>query len=247
MLTLFRNTFGESDGISISLKNGRHPCKFPRGLLSHHFNFFKERFNLPTVEATGIPTAETVELPDVERRIFDLAIQMAITKSFQPHISQTRTRTIEITTLLQLVILGTRLGFSGAGHIAATRVKEILMDRRNALQGSHIETAYSLGKDHPIRKVIVQSLGRAYFILKQGRASKKPVYRRGEADNARRNAFDGDRFIFQDQLDTIDDFNLELSIQAIDILHDRNEITSRSGKTRTITYTDPLSEETFSL
>lgn len=247
MLTLFRNTFGESGGISISLKNGKHPCKFPRGLLSRHFNFFKERFNLPTMEATGDPTAETVELPDVERRIFDLAIQMAITKSFQPHNSQTRTKKMEITTLLQLVILGTRLGFSGAGHIAATRLKEILMDRRNALQESHIETAYTLGKGHPIRKVIVQSLGRAYFILKQGRASKKQVYRRGEADNARRNAFDGDKFIFQDQLDTIDDFNLELSIQAIDILHDRNEITSRSGKTRTITYTDPLSEESFSL
>ncbi len=247
MLTLFRNTFGESGGISIFLKNGKHPCKFPRGLLSRHFNLFKERFNLPTVEANGDPIADSVELLDVERGLFDLAIQMAITKSFQLHYSQSRSVTLEITTLLQLVILGTRLGFSEAGHIAATRLKKILIDRRNALHGSHIKTAYTLGKGHPIRKVIVQSLGRAYFILKQGRPSKKPVYRRGEADNARCNAFACDRFIFQDQLDTIDDFNVELSIQAIDILHDRNETTSRSGKTRTITYTDPLSTESFSL
>jgi hypothetical protein len=247
LLTTFRNTFSESVGISIALKGGKHPCKFPNGLLSRNFSFFKEQLNSAPLETTGDPSQETMDLLDVDRETFDLAIQMAICKSFQLNQAQSRTRSTEITTLLGLILLANKLALSGAGHIIAAHLKGILLDRRNALQGSHIETAYTLNKGHPIRKVIVQSLGRAYFILKQGPASKKPVYRKGEGDNARRNAFDGERFMFQDQLDSIDDFNIELSTQIIDILHNRNEVTSRSGKTRTITYTDPLSEEDFTL
>ncbi|KAE9381426.1 hypothetical protein N431DRAFT_505950 [Stipitochalara longipes BDJ] len=233
------NTFGENGGISVTLAGGDHPCKFSKGLLCRHFTTIREQFSDETT---------TIDLPDVSRGLFDLVIQLAITKSVRLHESQYKTRSTEITALIELVILATRLELPGAGYIIAARLKEILINKRDALQGSHIEMAYTLKKGHPIRKVIVQSLGRAHFTLQQGPPSKKAqVYRRGEGDNARRSAFGGDRFLFQDQIDSIDDFNLELSRQAVDILHDRNVNMSRSGKTRTITYTDPLSEEDFSL
>lgn len=249
-LTRYRNIFGESGGISITLASGNHPCKFPKSVLCRHFKFFEMQLNQqPAPMEVACDGAEvTLELLDVDRAIFDLAIQLAITKSLRLHSSQSRTRSIEITALLELVVLATRLGLSGAGHILAARLKEILVDRRNALQGSHIESAYTLKRGHPIRKVIVQSLGRAYLVLREGRMSKKAqLYRTGEGDNARRSAFGGERFMFQDQLDSILEFNSELSTQVIDIIHDRNEIMSRSGKTRTITYTDPLTEDEFSL
>lgn len=248
MLTRSRNNFGESRGIQIVLKSGQHPCRFPKGLLSRHFRFCSEQLKTTPSESTAEPREETIDLPDVDREVFDLAIQLAITKSFQLLKAQSKTRSTEITAVLELATLTSRLGLSGAGCIIVARLKEALLDRRNSLQGKHIEMAYTLKKGHPIRKVIVQSLGRAYFILRQPPESKKrQLYRRGEGDNARRNAFGAERFMFQDQLDSIDDFNLELSTQAIDIMHDRNELISRSGKTRTITYTDPLSEEEFSL
>jgi len=131
----------------------------------------------------------------------------------------------------------------------AARLKEVLIDKRNALHGHHIETAYTLRKGHPIRTIIVQSLGRAYFLLKQSSPSKRAqVYGRGEGDNARRSAFGGDRFIFQDQIDSIDDFAQELKNQQIEMHQGRTEIkTLRSGKLRKTTYTDPLTEEEFSL
>jgi hypothetical protein len=191
---------------------------------------------------------EAINLPDVDRAAFDLTIQLAITKSFRLQRGKCKTRSTEITALLELVSLATRLGCSGASWIVAARLKETLMDRRSSLQGSHIETAYTLGKGHPIRKVIVQSLGRAYFVMREECTLRTAqLYRRGEGDSARRSAFGGERFMFQDQLESIEAFNSELSAQAIDILRDRNIITSRSGKTRTITYTDPLSGEEFSL
>jgi hypothetical protein len=246
MLTRASNTFGESGGIQIALKSGYHPCKFPKGLLSSHFSIFREQLTPTPSELIEEPREETIDLQDIDREVFDLAIQLAITKSFQ--LPQSRTRSSQIAVLLELVILTTRLGLFGAEWNIAARLKEVLLDRRNALQGYHIETAYTLKKGHPIRKVIVQSLGRAYLIFKQPLEMKKSqVYRSGEGDNARRNAFGIERFLFQNQLDNIDDFNLELSTQVIDIIHDRSEVMSRSGKTRKITYTDPLSEEEFSL
>jgi hypothetical protein len=148
--------------------------------------------------------------------------------------------------MLELVLLATKIGQSGPGYGIAVRLKYILINQRNALQASHIEIAYMLKKGHPIRKVFVQSLARAYFVFKEPPIPKTAqIYRNGEGDNARRNAFSGERFIFQDQLDSLDEFNRELSDAAMGILHHRNDHYSRSGKTHKISYTDPLSGRKF--
>jgi hypothetical protein len=190
----------------------------------------------------------TIKLSDVQPEIFDLAIQFAICKTIQLNRSQARTKSAEITSMLDLVLLAIKIGLPGAGYGIAARLKDILIDQRNALQGSHIETAYTLKKGHPIRKVIVKSLARAYFVFQEPPTSRKAqVYRKGEGDNARRNAFSGERFIVQDQLDSLDEFKRELSDATMDILHNRNDCSSRSGKTHRISYTDPLSGENFSL
>jgi hypothetical protein len=124
-----------------------------------------------------------------------------------------------------------------------------LIHQRNALQGIHIETAYDTpNAGHPIRKVIVESLARAYFSFQQDPLAKKvPVYKRGEGDAARRNAFGGHQFIFQDQLDNIAEFKNELNEEAMMIMQNRTQIFSRSGKTSRTSYTDPLSGENFTL
>jgi hypothetical protein len=242
---LQRDTFGDRDGVSIILASGKHPCKFPKGLLWKNFDLFREQLES---SPHGALCEETLELPGVQREMFDLAIQFAICKSIQLNKSQAKRKSDEITSMLEFVLLAIKIGLSGPGYSIAARLKDILVNQRNALQGRHIETAYTLKKGHPIRKVVVQSLARAYFAFKEPATSRQTqVYRKGEGDNARRNAFSGERFIVQDQLDSLDEFNRELSDEAMNILRNRNDHYSRSGKTHRISYTDPLSGENFSL
>jgi hypothetical protein len=209
------------------------------------FDFFKEQLELSPSDALD---EEIIEIRDVSREMFDLAIQFAICKSVELSKPNTRSRSVEITSMLDLVFVAIRLGLSGLGYGMAVRLKNVLIDKRNALQGSHIERAYRLNRGHPIREVIVQSLGRAYFTFQDSPTSgKTPIYSKGEGDNARRNAFSGERFLFQDQLDNLDEFKRELEGEVISTLKHRTDIRSRSGKTHKISYTDPLSGEIFTL
>lgn len=233
-------------GLSVTLADGTHPCKFPKGLLGRHFGLLREQSDSASPKETSEPGEKNIDLPDVEREAFDLAVQFAACRSFQLNDAHSRTKSTKITTMLELVLLGEKLGLPGVGQGVAARLKQILISQRNALEGCHIETAYAhLEHGHPIRRVIVESLARAHLTFREDPSERKaPLYKRGEGDAARRNAFGGNRFIFQDQLDSLDEFNRELDKQAMAIMRNRTTTSTRSGKT-TNTFYDPLSGEKF--
>lgn len=210
--------FELSDGLSIKLATGVHPCKFPKAMLCTRFPFFKDKL------ASNNSKEVFVELVDVSQEIFDLVMQLAILKSFQLRKIESKTPKTELTAIIQLAQLAFCLGLADREEFLDIRVKELLVHGRSDLQASHIVEAYKLAKNHPICRTIVQSQAQFYF-MHQNQLSMhgdENVYAKDEPNAGRRVAsIAEERYRFQDQIDDIGEFGVELLREALQIWHNR--------------------------
>jgi len=165
-----RKYFSQTNGILIVLDDGVYPSNIPKAVLDN-FMGFRDKFGANMTET--LPLAP-ITLRDVRADIFDLAIQYSVCKRFKLAPAQRRNISNEISTVLDLVVLASKLGFQGSESDLAAHLKRVLVRNRDwdrdELECSHVRTAYTLPEGHPVRRLFAQALARSWGEFHHNRA-----------------------------------------------------------------------------
>jgi hypothetical protein len=222
-------------------------------VLYENSSFFRTRYDA----LDGSEVSEQIILPDVNPRVFDLALQTLYCKKFSLELDVGLSTEKEITLLLDLVELSIMLGFPDPGLPVVDHTRFLLVEKRRALTTTHIQRAYTLEANHPIQKLFVQAAIQQY--MRRDREYDQPdegeeyCYPDDDLDDAHADYdFDyGMRFRYIREFRSITAFKTDLMYAVNDVLTASEEqVIWGSKKTnrpqqRMTVYQDPLDGTTW--
>ena len=241
--------FGESNGVLVILDSGKIPYRIPKKVLYDSSQFFKAAID----SATAQDLAENgIRVQGASLSTFNLAMQWIGCKKIRLEHSQCRSKASELTAVMELVQLGVMLGIRDIGQNMVERLREIIIEDRDALKGHHIRCAFALGPGHGIRTLFINACVRLLIEFRgDGKSGSDPGYdddEEEEVDAARLGAFAPLRFRFQAEMDVIEDFERNLLRAVQHTLATREMVRVQRNKTMfTAWFEDPLTEERFTL
>jgi hypothetical protein len=234
----------------------------PKKILYENSSFFNDHYD--TVEAEDWKD-DTVKLPDVDPQLFDLAIQCLVSKDFTLEPDPVRSKSSEITILLDLMSLAAMLGLPDPSEPINKQLRDILINDRRALRRMHIRKAFRLDDKHGIQELFVKAVVREYMQTRSSRLNSDEIDTEDTGDtddddddeeryrDGAHRAFQAKyRFSFQKELSTIRAFKHQLLEEQDNVLNSGKKFVARSGtRLRNVIYStkyaDPLDGELFTL
>jgi len=233
----------------------REVCNdIPRKVLYENSAFFRNKYD----NFDGSEINEEIALPDINPRIFDLAIQCLYCKDFTLEVDADLSVEKEITLLIDLVDQSIKLGFPDPGQPLVSHLRQLLIMKRRALTTTHIQRAYALEANHSIQKLFAQAAIQQY--MRRDREYDEPeegeeyCYPDDDLDDAHAaRDFDyGMRFRYIREFRSIAAFKNDLVYAVNDVLtasdeqvNWANRKTNRPQQKMTV-YQDPLDGTTWS-
>jgi hypothetical protein len=251
-----RKYLSPTNGFLIVLDDGVYPSNIPKAVLDN-FMFFRDQFGANVTET--LPLAP-ITLRDVRADILDLAIQYSVCKRFKLAPAQRRNISSEISTVLDLVVLASRLGLQGSESDLTAYLKRVLLRNRDwdrdELKGQHIRTAYTLAEGHPIRRLFAQAVVRSYAEFRHKRSDDDERFEisRSESESsdlneAQRRAWHTKTWEYNSEYCEIKDFRIDLFVEVGKMWErmDINETKLKRFVPYQIFLLDPLTRERFIL
>ncbi|KAF4631351.1 hypothetical protein G7Y89_g6783 [Cudoniella acicularis] len=243
--------FGQYDGgVTVILKEGVHPRKFPKLTLWTNFTLFKLPEHFGPAENFDEENT-TLQLKEITRETFDLAIQWIkkikealekkkTNKTFDPNeinkaVDPKEIKGAEITVVLELLAFGERYGLEGLGASMAKHLKLILQEDRRVnrdepvLTSEQILSAYalSIAYDRKIQRLFVEAAARPYLEFKKDKTQideDVPLVKDlKKLKPAHQKSILRHQFRYRDALNSNICFANDLNELAMDVWHSREE------------------------
>jgi hypothetical protein len=245
-----RKYSSQSSGFSIILDDGVYPSKIPKAVLDN-FKCARNQFGANVTETLS---PAPITLQNIRAEILDLAVQYSACKRFKLAPAQRRNISREITTVLDLAVLASKLGLQGSESDLAAYLKSALLRNRSDLEGQHIETAYTLEERHHIRSLFVQAVVRSYAEFNHNRSDDDDSFDgarsedgSGNLNEAQRSAWQKPKWKYHSEYCEIKDFRIDL-LEEFGKMWQRNDKVEKKLK-KLVTYRiyllDPLTKERF--
>lgn len=231
----------------------------PKKTLCENSTFFSDYYDMMEEEEWE---DNTVELPDVDPHMFDLAVQCMVSKSFTLEPNPSRSKSSEITILLDLVSLTAMLGLPNPSAPVIEKLRDILVEERRALRRKHIRRAFELDEGQDIQELFVKAVVGEYMRTRGSSSEEIDTEETDDEDDdddeskhrdeAHCTFYSKHKFSFLKELSTIRDFKLQLLEEQDKVLNSGQKVLARSAtRSRTAVYTttynDPLGGAGFSL
>lgn len=194
-----------------------------------------------------------MKVTGVSLETFNLTMQWFVCSvgKFTP--SQCRSKSTELTALIELAIFAETIGLPLGNKSAwfMSTLKTTLIKHRNALNGSHIQLAFkNLTPNHKVRKLLVQASLRPYAEFHH--AGEDLNCSDDDDDSnmnpAQRAAYRRSRFCFEKEFNSLEDYQAELLREFHRVWWNRNSFNHRYSSRhscRITNLTDPLTGEIF--